>query len=147
MSHHTPLLPIAVFLVASSVARMLPAVFTVSNFECADMEKGDHRVPANQPERENRCGNAKATLGLSPPCFPKVRQGGTAGSRRPEGWMEEVLFLLLPSGHHSISPVFLQWGLTGAELGGGGGGACLRSPSRLWAEPRKGDKGRAGSGC
>lgn len=119
MSHQTPLLPRAVFLVASSVASTLPAVFTVSNFECADMEKGDHRVPANQPERENRCGNAKAMLGLSPPCFPKVCWGGTGSSWRPEGGMEGALLLLLPSGHLSITPVFLQWGLTCAELGGG----------------------------
>lgn len=32
--------------------------------------------------------------------------------------MEGALLLLLPSGHLSITPVFLQWGLTCAELGG-----------------------------
>lgn len=68
MSHQeNPPLPKAVFLVASSVAGMPPSVFTVSNFECADMENSDHRVHANQQRRENRCGNAKAMLGLSSP--------------------------------------------------------------------------------
>lgn len=88
MSHQeNPALPRAVFLVASSVAGILLSVFTVSNFECADMEIGDHRVPANQPERENRCGDAKAKamLGLSPPCFPQVSQGGTGRPMEARG--------------------------------------------------------------
>lgn len=67
MSHQeNPPLPKAVFLVASSVAGIPPSVFTVSNFECADMENGDHRVHANQQGGENRCRNIQATIGFSP---------------------------------------------------------------------------------
>lgn len=54
-----PQLPRAVFLVASSVAGTLPSVFTVSNFECADMENRDHRGHADQQGRENPGGNAQ----------------------------------------------------------------------------------------
>lgn len=63
MSHQEhPQLPKAVFLVASSVAGMLPSVFTVSNFECADMENSDHRVHTNQHRGENPGRKAQRPL-------------------------------------------------------------------------------------
>lgn len=75
----------AVFTVASSVAGTPPSLFTVSNSECADTGKSDHRVHASQPGRENRRGNVRATLDFSPPCFP-ADLPPSQGSSQPSSW-------------------------------------------------------------